>query len=784
MAQLVVGTPTYTSGQAIPQLIPELGSDRGTKARPRLAGPMGSVSQQQQRQRQRQGESGGPSASAALLLALAVGAAGVALYWSSTRCGFCLDDHLAIEENADVSSELLGGPVLWHDFWGRDMNAENSHKSWRPFTIFTFQLNYLAGKLQPAGYHTVNVVLHGLVCAAVVQLAMLTSGGCMKTSLLAGLAFAAHPVHVEAVAGVVGRADELGTLFSILAFLAYIRLLRACAVLPALHTSVDIDNRRRRRVDVDGIFVWAGGFLVCAWLAMLSKEVAVTLLGIVAAYDLALQPWRASWLPLPVRRGKGPPGFSALPLVALALRWLLLAVCGGSYLFVRALLTADSGKATLEGSQLLRRAENPFAAPFTSGWGRLGSLLYLQAFYGKLLLSPSGDLCCEYSYNCIPAVDSVSDPRNLGTVMFWSGMIWLVVWCVRSHTQCWVTPDEDEAGKPEGEAAEEDEAAGGVEIRGAYALCALSWLVLPMLPATNFFFTVGTLVAERLLYMPSVGLVLLFAHAAVTLAKSRPRLAPVVWAGCVLVLAVGAQRTLERTEDWLDDEALYTSAVVVCPESAKNRHQLGQIYMNQASDIKAAALDPGGSIRARPKRSGVVEVAAEEVAVLTSKAVAQFEEVMRIDPEFCDVQHNLGQHYVAVCQEAVIAAVERANSKSRATTLGGPLRLSDCGELLVGLGYLRANVGCIFTNMKSYPLMMQVYNILLEEQPTNATLWGEIGSVYEAIGDEEAAAAHYTSQGQAFLRASSGDRSSGDRSSGDDREVSIQWKNPDFLLNF
>ena len=151
----------------------------------------------------------------------AAGGAGLALFWSSTRCGFCLDDPLAIESNADIAGfEGSFSAALWHDFWGRDMNAENSHKSWRPLTIFTFQLNYLAGSLEPAGFHATNAALHGLVCAAVVQLGRAVSG-CLRTSLLAGLAFAAHPVHVEAVTGVVGRADVLGTLLAILAFLAY-----------------------------------------------------------------------------------------------------------------------------------------------------------------------------------------------------------------------------------------------------------------------------------------------------------------------------------------------------------------------------------------------------------------------------------------------------------------------------------------------------------------------------------------------------------------------------------
>lgn len=38
---------------------------------------------------------------------------------------------------------------------------------------------------------------------------------------ITGFLFAAHPIHSEAVAGVVGRADLLACLFTLLAFLAY-----------------------------------------------------------------------------------------------------------------------------------------------------------------------------------------------------------------------------------------------------------------------------------------------------------------------------------------------------------------------------------------------------------------------------------------------------------------------------------------------------------------------------------------------------------------------------------
>ena len=276
-----------------------------------------------------------------------------------------------------------------HDFWGRDMNAENSHKSWRPLTILTFQLNHMAAGVAPALYHGFNVGIHAAVCASVVQLGRVTSGGDLALSALAGAIFAVHPVHVEAVTGVVGRADELGTLFCILAFISYSQLLKACAVLGL-----------REQISVDGIIGWSVAFCVLAWLAFLSKEVTLTLLGVVAAYDLAVQPWRGAWLPIPAERpatrGRGH-GVAAmqsswLPLIALALRCALLLFCGGVYLGLRALLTADSGRATLDGSALLRRAENPFA--LLHGVERLRSMLYLPAYYGGLLLWPQW-LCCE-----------------------------------------------------------------------------------------------------------------------------------------------------------------------------------------------------------------------------------------------------------------------------------------------------------------------------------------------------------------------------------------------------
>ena len=50
-----------------------------------------------------------------------------------------------------------------NDFWGTPMVKEQSHKSYRPLTVLSFRLNYLAHELAPLGYHLANVLLHAAV---------------------------------------------------------------------------------------------------------------------------------------------------------------------------------------------------------------------------------------------------------------------------------------------------------------------------------------------------------------------------------------------------------------------------------------------------------------------------------------------------------------------------------------------------------------------------------------------------------------------------------------------
>jgi tetratricopeptide (TPR) repeat protein len=86
-------------------------------------------------------------------------------------------------------------------------------------------------------------------------------------------------------------------------------------------------------------------------------------------------------------------------------------------------------------------------------------------------------------------------------------------------------------------------------------------------PASNLVIFIGSIMAERFLYLPSVG----FAGCLVWAIYRRPRIAPVVLA---LICAALAVRTYARNIDWLDDRSLWASAAKVCPASYKTHLHL------------------------------------------------------------------------------------------------------------------------------------------------------------------------------------------------------------------
>jgi hypothetical protein len=89
----------------------------------------------------------------------------------------------------------------------------------------------------------------------------------------------------------------------------------------------------------------------------------------------------------------------------------------------------------------------------------------------------------------------------------------------------------------------------------------LSWIGIALLPVANLFFPVGVLVAERTLYLPSVGLAL-----AAGSSVQRLPMRPLAWTAGV-VFAAGAVRAALRVPVWSGPQAVAMSVLRDSPRS-------------------------------------------------------------------------------------------------------------------------------------------------------------------------------------------------------------------------
>jgi len=183
---------------------------------------------------------------------LLVFVAAVALYLPTTRYGFVQDDRAIIASNPGAHSIGAALAAFNDPYWPRESNAG----LYRPVTILSYAVDWTVSGGRAGWLHFMNAVWHGL--ATVLLVAVLARWLPALAAAAAGLLFAWHPVHVEAVANLVGRAE----------------LLVAVGILGAV-----LAARRR----------WWIVALACAALAMFSKEHGV-IAGVVILLDKWLQP--------------------------------------------------------------------------------------------------------------------------------------------------------------------------------------------------------------------------------------------------------------------------------------------------------------------------------------------------------------------------------------------------------------------------------------------------------------------------------------------------------------
>ena len=178
-------------------------------------------------------------------------------------------------------------------------------------------------------------------------------------------------------------------------------------------------------------------------------------------------------------------------------------------------------------------------------------------------------LCFDYGYSCIPLVRGILDWRNLLPLLTFSTVLWTII---RAFLRARVA-----------------------------LLVGSAVLLLPLLPAVNVLFPVGTLLAERLLFVPSMGFCIIIADFLTVDSRSfwtstsQELLYPIVtfvmsssndangkrtkyastlgtklpYIFIAPIVGVWSVWVIRRNVDWSSETKLYASALKVCPQSLK-----------------------------------------------------------------------------------------------------------------------------------------------------------------------------------------------------------------------
>ena len=305
---------------------------------------------------------------------IAVACISFLLYINTLHNDLVYDDLLVISNNPVVQD-----PWDFTGIWGEVGWLPNrTGVVYRPLSVWILALNYRLNEVlgfegdAAISYHTLNITLHaGASCILLLFLLQLPVP--LWASLITALLFAIHPIHTEAVAGIVGRAEIMAFIFGM---------------------TMLILHRHRQP-----LYLCAPVYLLAIW----SKESAVTFFPLAIAMDILF------------RHPHKPRATGA---------YMVYAAVAGFWFVLRLIALEDI---TLPVPFI----DNPIVG--VSLYQRLLTVAGTQLEYLRLHVFPV-PLSSDYSYNQIPIISTIFNFRVFLFIVILSGACW-AGWTLRKkHT--------------------------------------------------------------------------------------------------------------------------------------------------------------------------------------------------------------------------------------------------------------------------------------------------------------------------------------------------------------
>jgi tetratricopeptide (TPR) repeat protein len=472
------------------------------------------------------------------------------VYANSFSTGFPLDNRALILEDARVHAATPENVdlILQHTYWW----PVGESGLYRPVTTLSYLLNYavIGNADRPAGYHVlnsglhvINVLLVFLLVARIanrgsrtadrrgiahsqrrgdpsgidnpqstIQSAIRNPQSAMRTAFAAAAIWAVHPLSTEAVTNIVGRADLLAGLAILSGLLIYATIL---------------DTAGGRRI------LWLVALAATTAIGVFAKESAVVIAPLAVLYAAAFTAPRRTPpdanLRLP-RRGRR----STAPVSHEGPKWIAALATVPPLLLLGYQRSIVLGAAPPPEFPFV---DNPIAgAPFWSG--RLTALAVAGRYLWKTVWPMT--LSADYSYAQIPLAT--------GRPTEWAA--WIVV-----------------AGALLGTMA--------LWRRQRAAFFFAAFAIVTFAPVSNLLFHAGTIMAERVMYLPSVGIIALVVLA-LDAAARRLHTPAILGAATTVIVLLLAIRTWHRNTDWTSDVTLWSAAVEASPRSFKAHRGLAE----------------------------------------------------------------------------------------------------------------------------------------------------------------------------------------------------------------
>jgi protein O-mannosyl-transferase len=522
-------------------------------------------------------------------------------YWDTQALNgtFVYDDAGSLITNVVVNGKVPWTDVFIRDYWGTLMSLPQSHKSFRPITTLTFKLNWMYAERQlllanpnvrpepkdikTFWFHIVNLLLHAIVTALVTEAAVVVfQTSSALPSMITGLIFGLHPVHVEAVTNITSRGELLMSLFFLCAFLVFSHHL------PNSNPISPVKSK----------FSWTTtmAIYILPWLFMtlsvFSKEQGATTLMALVVYDFiqhysSVVEYVRQLLDTIWRR---PTDSSKNAPIVLFRRVVILTLQSAAVAFWRYWLNGETQPDFVSDQNPAGFAKDRFTRTFSVSW------VYCLYVWDALYPSRLGP---DWSGQSIDLIETWSDRRIVGVLLLWT----FAAMCFLSLL----------FGVPRFPHA---------ETRRIGLMAFFAFLFCPFLLSSNLLVVVGLMKADRVIYLPLMGFALLetllvqnLFFRSVTLdvdSTVKQKMYPTGAKGnrwtlyrrilghvfILFQLACFAAKLHERNVAWSHSLNLWTAAFLVNPRSHHTMYNCGyELSLKQRFAESEYVLRPIGSPR-------------------------------------------------------------------------------------------------------------------------------------------------------------------------------------------